>query len=166
MDKRYAFALGETEMDGLVTLDHKKKMMNNAIDGGIRCFGNVIDTTAIVGGIVYFGNEIDTTAFGDWEDATVGNTKPQVGCFVFHFDHGAAVMPSGNARHFDNEIARTGLKVLKGIETEGIKPQVRRSIFSDGSDVTVLVTHFFLADFSLLDHQCGGFGEQPVAGST
>ena len=27
---------------------------------------------------------------------------------------------------FDNEIARTGLKVLKGLETEGIKPQVRR----------------------------------------
>ena len=70
-------------------------------------------------------------------------------------------MFSGNSRHFGNEIARTGLKVLKGIETEDIKPQVGRSIFSDDSDGTVLVTHFILADFSLIDHQSGKeFGEE------
>ena len=45
----------------------------------------------------------------------------------------------GNARHFDNEIARTGLTALKDMEIEGIKSQVRRSILPDGSDVTVLV---------------------------
>ena len=114
MDKRYAFALGETEMDGLVTLDHKEKMMNNAIDGGI----------------VYLGNA---------EDTNVGNIKPQVGSFVLHVGHGAIVTLSGNAGHFDNQIARTGLANLEDIEIGCIKTHVRRIILPQGSDVTVLV---------------------------
>ena len=113
MDKRYVFGLGETEMDGLVTLDHKKNMINNAIESGVG----------------YFGNVIDMIGLGDLEDTSAGNTKSQVGCFVFHVDHGATVMLSGHARHFDNEIARNGLKVFKGIETEGIKPQETLHLF-------------------------------------
>ena len=129
MDERYAFALGETEWTAF-TLNHKKKMINNAIDGGVG----------------YFGSVIDMIGLGDLEDMNAGNTKSQVGCFVFHVDHGATVMLSGNARHFDNEIARTALKVLKGIETEGIKLQV-----SDRFG-------YILAEFSLLDHQSGKRG--------
>ena len=87
--------------------DHEKKMMNNAIEGGIG----------------YFGNEIDS------EDTYIGNIKLQVSCFVFPDGPGAIMMSSyqiltvseitldhaknminntngGNARHFDNEIAR------------------------------------------------------------
>ena len=57
---------------------------------------------------------IDVTGLDELEDTNVANIKPQVGCFVFHDNHGAIVKLSGSARHFDNEIARTGLKVLTG----------------------------------------------------
>ncbi|MCK6441026.1 MAG: adenosylhomocysteinase, partial [Planctomycetes bacterium] len=44
----------------------------------------------------------------------------------------------GNIGHFDNEIDMAGLKKIKGIECENIKPQVDRWVFPDGHGVIVL----------------------------
>ena len=61
--------------------DHKKKVMNYVINDG----GD------------YFDTEIGMTGLGDSEDTYAGNTKPLVGCFLFHVDHGGFVMLSGSA---------------------------------------------------------------------
>ena len=113
------------------------------------------------------------TGMEDSEDTNVGNTKPQVGRFVFLVGPSAIVMASdriltvsnitldptkktrnstidGNIRHFDNEISRTGLANLENTEIGDIKHQLRRFIFLDGSGVIVLATRRFLtASFSL-----------------
>ena len=69
--------------------DHKKTVMNNVIDDGSG----------------HFDKEIDMTGLGDLEETKAGNTKPQVGCFVCHVDHGATAMLSGNARHLTTRSA-------------------------------------------------------------
>ena len=71
-------------------MDHKKKMMNNAIDCGIG----------------YFGNEIDATGLVDSEDTNIGNIKPQVGCFVFPDGPEVIMMSSDSQEHHSRHTRR------------------------------------------------------------
>merc|ERR1711957_349604 len=64
---------------GIVTLEHMKKMKNNAI----------------VGNIVHFDNEIDMQGLEGFPVMKVENIKPQVDRFVFPDGHGVIVLASG-----------------------------------------------------------------------
>merc|ERR1712064_48411 len=63
----------------IITLDHMKKMKNNAI----------------VGNIGHFDNEIDMAGLEGLEGMKVDNVKPQVDRFVFPDGHGVIVLASG-----------------------------------------------------------------------
>jgi len=63
----------------IITLDHMKKMKNNAI----------------VGNIGHFDNEIDMAGLEKMEGMKVENIKPQVDRFVFPDGHGVIVLASG-----------------------------------------------------------------------
>jgi len=63
----------------IITLDHMKKMKNNAI----------------VGNIGHFDNEIDMAGLEGLEGMKVDNIKPQVDRFVFPDGHGVIVLASG-----------------------------------------------------------------------
>jgi len=63
----------------IVTLEHMKKMKNNAI----------------VGNIGHFDNEIDMAGLEGFEGIKVENIKPQVDRFVFPDGHGVIVLASG-----------------------------------------------------------------------
>merc|ERR1712134_216358 len=63
----------------IITLDHMKKMKNNAI----------------VGNIGHFDNEIDMAGLEGSEGIKVENVKPQVDRFVFPDGHGIIVLASG-----------------------------------------------------------------------
>merc|ERR1711881_325929 len=63
----------------IITLDHMKKMKNNAI----------------VGNIGHFDNEIDMAGLENTEGIKVENIKPQVDRFVFPDGHGVIVLASG-----------------------------------------------------------------------
>jgi adenosylhomocysteinase len=63
----------------IITLDHMKKMKNNAI----------------VGNIGHFDNEIDMAGLEGLDGMKVENIKPQVDRFVFPDGHGVIVLASG-----------------------------------------------------------------------
>merc|ERR1712000_592459 len=63
----------------IITLEHMKKMKNNAI----------------VGNIGHFDNEIDMAGLEGCAGIKVENIKPQVDRFVFPDGHGIIVLPSG-----------------------------------------------------------------------
>merc|ERR1712167_369387 len=63
----------------IITLDHMKKMKNNAI----------------VGNIGHFDNEIDMAGLEGMAGVTVENIKPHVDRFVFPDGHGVIVLASG-----------------------------------------------------------------------
>merc|ERR1712139_371646 len=63
----------------IITLDHMKRMKNNAI----------------VGNIGHFDNEIDMAGLEGFEGIRVENIKPQVDRFVFPDGHGVIVLASG-----------------------------------------------------------------------
>merc|ERR1712025_589152 len=63
----------------IITLEHMKKMKNNAI----------------VGNIGHFDNEIEMTELEGFEGIKVENIKPQVDRFVFPDGHGIIVLASG-----------------------------------------------------------------------
>jgi adenosylhomocysteinase len=63
----------------IITLDHMKRMKNNAI----------------VGNIGHFDNEIDMAGLEGMEGIRVENIKPQVDRFVFPDGHGVIVLASG-----------------------------------------------------------------------
>jgi len=63
----------------IITLDHMKKMKNNAI----------------VGNIGHFDNEIDMDGLEKFPGMKVENIKPQVDRFVFPDGHGVIVLASG-----------------------------------------------------------------------
>merc|ERR1711886_23273 len=63
----------------IITLEHMKKMRNNAI----------------VGNIGHFDNEIDMAGLEGMAGVTVENIKPQVDRFVFPDGHGVIVLASG-----------------------------------------------------------------------
>merc|ERR1712000_54705 len=63
----------------IITLEHMKKMKNNAI----------------VGNIGHFDNEIDMEGLEQFPGIKVENIKPQVDCFVFPDGHGIIVLASG-----------------------------------------------------------------------
>jgi len=63
----------------IVTLEHMKKMKNNAI----------------VGNIGHFDNEIDMAGLEGFPGIKVENIKPQVDRFVFPDGHGVIVLASG-----------------------------------------------------------------------
>jgi len=63
----------------IITLEHMKKMKNNAI----------------VGNIGHFDNEIDMAGLEKMEGIKVENIKPQVDRFVFPDGHGVIVLASG-----------------------------------------------------------------------
>merc|ERR1711937_681564 len=63
----------------IITLEHMKKMKNNAI----------------VGNIGHFDNEIDMSGLENTEGVKVENIKPQVDHFVFPDGHGVIVLASG-----------------------------------------------------------------------
>merc|ERR1712203_1208043 len=63
----------------IITLEHMKKMKNNAI----------------VGNIGHFDNEIDMAGLEKSEGMKVENIKPQVDRFVFADGHGVIVLASG-----------------------------------------------------------------------
>ena len=63
----------------IITLEHMKKMKNNAI----------------VGNIGHFDNEIDMAGLENLEGMKVENIKPQVDRFVFPDGHGVIVLASG-----------------------------------------------------------------------
>merc|ERR1711904_99064 len=63
----------------IITLDHMKKMKNNAI----------------VGNIGHFDNEIDMAGLEGLEGMKVDNIKPQVDRFVFPDGHGVIVLAPG-----------------------------------------------------------------------
>merc|ERR1712228_139352 len=66
-------------MGNIITLEHMKKMKNNAI----------------VGNIGHFDNEIDMNGLEKTEGIKVENIKPQVDRFVFPDGHGVIVLASG-----------------------------------------------------------------------
>merc|ERR1712011_52135 len=66
-------------MGNIITLDHMKKMKNNAI----------------VGNIGHFDNEIDMAGLEGLEGMKVDNIKPQVDRFVFPDGHGVIVLAAG-----------------------------------------------------------------------
>merc|ERR1712193_161184 len=63
----------------IITIDHMKKMKNNAI----------------VGNIGHFDNEIDMAGLEGFKGIQVENIKPQVDRFVFPDGHGVIVLASG-----------------------------------------------------------------------
>merc|ERR1711970_1067383 len=63
----------------IITLEHMKKMKNNAI----------------VGNIGHFDNEIDMEGLEKFEGIKVENIKPQVDRFAFPDGHGVIVLASG-----------------------------------------------------------------------
>merc|ERR1712010_263961 len=63
----------------IITLEHMKKMRNNAI----------------VGNIGHFDNEIDMAGLEGFKGIKVENIKPQVDRFVFPDGHGVIVLASG-----------------------------------------------------------------------
>merc|ERR1711957_357126 len=63
----------------IITLEHMKKMKNNAI----------------VGNIGHFDNEIDMAGLENLPGMKVDNIKPQVDCFVFPDGHGVITLASG-----------------------------------------------------------------------
>merc|ERR1712046_520049 len=63
----------------IITLEHMKKMKNNAI----------------VGNIGHFDNEIDMAGLEGFAGIKVDNIKPQVDRFVFPDGHGVIVLASG-----------------------------------------------------------------------
>jgi len=63
----------------IITLEHMKKMKNNAI----------------VGNIGHFDNEIDMTGLENFPGIKIENIKPQVDRFVFPDGHGVIVLASG-----------------------------------------------------------------------
>merc|ERR1712226_1776809 len=63
----------------IITLEHMKKMKNNAI----------------VGNIGHFDNEIDMEKLEKFEGIKVENIKPQVDRFVFPDGHGVIILASG-----------------------------------------------------------------------
>merc|ERR1711970_473221 len=63
----------------IITLEHMKRMKNNAI----------------VGNIGHFDNEIDMAGLEGFEGIRVENIKPQVDRFVFPDGHGVIVLASG-----------------------------------------------------------------------
>merc|ERR1711972_596705 len=63
----------------IITLEHMKKMKNNAI----------------VGNIGHFDNEIEMTALESFEGIKVDNIKPQVDRFLFPDGHGIIMLASG-----------------------------------------------------------------------
>merc|ERR1712211_188827 len=63
----------------IITLEHMKKMMNNAI----------------VGNIGHFDNEIDMAGLEKLEGMKIENIKPQVDRFLFPDGHGVIVLASG-----------------------------------------------------------------------
>merc|ERR1712139_416678 len=63
----------------IITLEHMKKMKNNAI----------------VGNIGHFDNEIDMAGLEGFEGINVENIKPQVDRFVFPDGHGVIILASG-----------------------------------------------------------------------
>jgi adenosylhomocysteinase len=63
----------------IITIDHMKKMKNNAI----------------VGNIGHFDNEIDMAGLESFPGINVENIKPQVDRFVFPDGHGVIVLASG-----------------------------------------------------------------------
>merc|ERR1712072_118730 len=63
----------------IITLEHMKKMKNNAI----------------VGNIGHFDNEIDMAGLEGMEGIKVENIKPQVDRFVFPDGHGVIILASG-----------------------------------------------------------------------
>merc|ERR1712217_238791 len=66
-------------MGNIITLEHMKKMKNNAI----------------VGNIGHFDNEIDMAGLEKCEGVKVENTKPQVDRFEFPDGHGIIVLAAG-----------------------------------------------------------------------
>merc|ERR1711879_49649 len=66
-------------MGKIITLEHMKKMKNNAI----------------VGNIGHFDNEIEMAELEGFPGIKVENIKPQVDCFVFPDGHGIIVLASG-----------------------------------------------------------------------
>merc|ERR1712222_182266 len=64
---------------GIITVEHMKKMKNNAI----------------VGNIGHFDNEIDMIGLEKFEGIKVENIKPQVDRFIFPDGHGVIVLASG-----------------------------------------------------------------------
>merc|ERR1712233_155973 len=64
---------------GIITLEHMKKMKNNAI----------------VGNIGHFDNEIEMEKLEKMEGIKVENIKPQVDRFVFPDGHGVIILASG-----------------------------------------------------------------------
>ena len=63
----------------IITVEHMKKMKNNAI----------------VGNIGHFDNEIDMAGLEKLEGIKVENIKPQVDRFIFPDGHGVIVLASG-----------------------------------------------------------------------
>merc|ERR1719450_53491 len=63
----------------IITVDHMKKMKNNAI----------------VGNIGHFDNEIDMAGLEGFEGIKVENIKPQVDRFIFPDGHGVIVLAAG-----------------------------------------------------------------------
>merc|ERR1712079_703999 len=63
----------------IITVDHMKKMKNNAI----------------IGNIGHFDNEIDMSGLEKLEGIKVENIKPQVDRFIFPDGHGGIVLASG-----------------------------------------------------------------------
>merc|ERR1719203_2515562 len=63
----------------IITLEHMKKMKNNAI----------------VGNIGHFDNEIDMAGLEGFAGIKVENIKPQVDRFVFPDGHGVIILASG-----------------------------------------------------------------------
>jgi len=63
----------------IITLEHMKKMKNNAI----------------IGNIGHFDNEIDMTGLESFEGIKVENIKPQVDRFIFPDGHAVIVLASG-----------------------------------------------------------------------
>merc|ERR1712036_186893 len=71
--------VGDIGIFNIITLEHMKKMKNNAI----------------VGNIGHFDNEIDMAGLEGLEGIKVENIKPQVDRFVFPDGHGVIVLAAG-----------------------------------------------------------------------
>merc|ERR1711994_1194329 len=71
--------MGATGNYDIITLEHMKKMKNNAI----------------VGNIGHFDNEIDMAGLEGFPGIKVENIKPQVDRFIFPDGHGVIVLAAG-----------------------------------------------------------------------
>merc|ERR1712187_442863 len=106
----------------IITLDHMKKMKNNAI----------------VGNIGHFDNEIDMAGLDKFEGIQVESIKPQVDRFLFPDGHGVIVLASGRLLNlgcatghpsfvmscsFTNQVLAQ-LDLLKNQETKAYKNDV------------------------------------------